>query len=303
VDHQTGQALKHTINPDELGTYYDNDDSKLHYLTPAYFKREVLQPYASEPGKYRLTVNRLSCLNLWGVDISINTAGLVEVYLGDLGRDIPSDEWGHWLSYNVPPEGNMEEGRFRRDFFNQPASSLDPVGDLRRARQRVADLSGRVLGSRLWRPLEGSLRNEFESLIGPLTDDRAALGPALLVLTKAVVDAIDPGVLKSHVSVVEKSDQSLSLLQRFVVEWGGDADTVGILRELQAFRSRGGVAHLENSGSGKAAAALGIAGMSNLDSFNSIVVRLTASLIAIADLIAPRVSVTDGDDKSAALQT
>jgi hypothetical protein len=103
--------------------------------------------------------------------------------------------------------------------------------------------------------------------------------------------------------VVEKSDQSLALLQRFVVEWGGDADTVGILRALQAFRSRGGVAHLENSDSGKAAEALGIVGLSNLDSFNSIVVRLTASLIAIGDLIEPRALATDGDGKSAALQT
>lgn len=176
VDDATGSLLKHTIDRAALGTYFDKDNSRLHYLTPTYFKREVLQPYANEPGKYRLSVSRLSCLNLWGLDISINTAGLVEAYLGDLGRSLPPDEWGHWLSYNVPPQGEMEQGRFRRDFLNQWASSPDPVGNLQRARQRVATESARRFGTPLWRPLKGSLRDEFQSLIGPLTDDPASLG-------------------------------------------------------------------------------------------------------------------------------
>lgn len=117
IDPNTGQPLTHTCDPDQLGTYFDKDGARLHYLTPIYFRREVLQPYASEPTRYRLSSSRLSCLDLWGIAISFNSADLVEVYLGDLGRDLPSDEWGHWRSYNVPPAGRMEEGRFRRDFL------------------------------------------------------------------------------------------------------------------------------------------------------------------------------------------
>jgi hypothetical protein len=80
-------------------------------------------------------------LDLWGVDISFNSGGLVEVYLGDLGRDLPAAEWGHWQSYNVPPQGMMDEGRFRRDFLNQPANSKDPAGGLQRARDKAAGVS------------------------------------------------------------------------------------------------------------------------------------------------------------------
>ena len=112
VDPHTGEPLLHTCDPDQLGTYFDKDGTRLHYLTPVYFKREVLQPYAAEPARYTISASRLTCLDLWGVDISFNTTGLVEVYLGDLGRDLPSDEWGHWRTYNVPPEGRMDEGRF-----------------------------------------------------------------------------------------------------------------------------------------------------------------------------------------------
>lgn len=105
-------------------------------------------------------------------------------------------------------------------------------------------------------------------------------------MTKSIVDAIDPKPLKAHVSSVESGDQSLVLLERYVSERDGDPMTVRILRDLQGFRSRGGIAHLENSNSAKAAEALGISGLSNLDAFNSIAERLTAALSGIAEIIA-----------------
>jgi hypothetical protein len=285
LDADTGQPLTHTCDPDELGTYFDKDGTRLHYLTPIYFKREVLQPYASEPSRYRLSSSRLSCLDLWGIDISFNSAGLVEVYLGDLGRDLPSDEWGHWRSYNVPPEGEMDEGRFRRDFLNQWASSKDVVGDLRRARERAAETSEGLLGAPIWKPLIGEIKAEFDSLIGPLTDDPTSLGSPLLVLTKVLVDGIDPSPLKSHLQTVDRGEQSLRLLQRYARELGDEADTTSILRDLQSFRSKGGVAHLAGSQKDKVATALGISGLTNLAAFESVAIRATACLDTLTELM------------------
>jgi len=267
VDASTGEPLTHTCDPDKLGTYFDKDGTRLHYLTPIYFKREVLQPYAAEPSRYRLSTSRLSCLDLWGVDISINSAGLVEVYLGDLGRDLLSDEWGHWRTYNVPPEGQMDEGRFRRDFLNQIAGSPDIVRDLRRARDAANAAAERLIGAPIWRPLAGAVGTEFESLIGPLNDDQAALGPCLLVSTKALVDAIDPTPLKAQLGTRDKGEQSLRLLQRFTQQLGDQDDVTLILRDLQGFRSRGAVAHLAGSDRAKAEASLGISGLSNAAAF------------------------------------
>ena len=285
IGAETGDPLTHTCDPDQLGTYFDKDGTRLHYLTPVYFKREVLQPYASEPSRYHVSATRLTCLDLWGIDISFNSAGLVEAYLGDLGRDLPSDEWGHWLTYNVPPDGTMDEGRFRRDFLNQFASSPDPPGELRRARGEVAQVSERLLGAPLWRPLTGEIGAEFESLVGPLNEDPASLGHPILVLTKAIVDAIDPAPLKSHLEEYEPGDKSLRLLERFVESHGADPDLVGPFRKLYAFRSRGGVAHLAGSGRKAAADELGIACLSNREAFDSVVGRLTASLRALEALI------------------
>lgn len=77
TDSDTGDDLTHSCDPDELGTYFAKDDSRLHYLTPIYFKREVLQDYVAEPSRYLVTPFRISCLELWSVDISVNSIGLV----------------------------------------------------------------------------------------------------------------------------------------------------------------------------------------------------------------------------------
>ena len=96
-----------------------------------------------------------------------------EVYLGDLGA-LPEGEQAHWLANNVPPEGMMDEGRFRRDFLNQSVGSPDPLGDLRRARRRAAEATSALLGSPVWRELDPQAATEFEALLGPTSNDPSA---------------------------------------------------------------------------------------------------------------------------------
>ncbi len=285
MNHETGEPLTHTCEPDRLGSYFDEDGTRLHYLTPVYFKREVLQPYAAEPSKYLIAGSRLSCLNLWGVEFSFNSAGLVEVYLGDIGEKLPPEEWGHWRTYNVPPEGKMDEGRFRRDFLNQWASSKDPAGDLRRARANVRAASKTFLGKPLWKDLNSETKAEFESLIGPLTDDPAGLGGSLLLLTKVFVDGIEPEPLKAYLKEKEVNERSLSLLRRFADELGDAADVTAILKELQSFRSKGGIAHLAGSNAKKARVSLEIEDLSNLQAFESIATRITSCLNELTALM------------------
>ena len=285
TDSAAGHPLRHSCDPSTLGTYFDKDNSRLHFLTPVNFRREVLQPYAAEPHRYRLGRTRLSCLDLWGLDLSINTAGLVEAYLGDLGQRLPSDEWGHWLSYNVPPEGKMDEGRFRRDFLNQWASSADPPEDLRWARNRAAGISSRVLGGPIWRDLDEDTEAQWQSLVGPLSDDPTALGPCLLLLTKVLVDGIDPAPLKGYLDDAAKGELSLSLLERFADRIGGSTSHLEPLRALQEFRSKGGVAHLAGTGRAKAMARLGIQGMATWDAFDAVARGLGQCLNDLSDLM------------------
>lgn len=284
VDASTGEPLSHTCDPDQLGTYFDADNSRLHYLTPVNFRREVLIPYAQEPNRYQLTRSRLECLDLWGLDISFNTAGLIEVYLGDLGRDLPSDERSHWLTYNVIPEGEMELGRFRRNFLNQYAESPNIPGDLRRAREEVATATERLLGAPVWRPLGEDIAPEYKSMIGPLSEDPTALQAPVMLLAKCFVDAIDPAPLKAYLGDAKKGEKSLSLLGRTTERLGGSPDDVEVLRALYHARSAGGFAHLAGSGRAKAMTRLGIVDMSTIDAFDHVALRIIECLQKVAEL-------------------
>ncbi len=282
VDSGTGEMRRHTCNPGMLGDYADS--SRLHSMTPVYFSREVLNRYASEPSRYKVTAGRIWCLDLWGLDISTNTAGLIEVYLGELGA-LPEGEQTHWLAHNVPPEGEMDEGRFRRDFLNQSVGSPDPVGDLRRARRRAAEATGALLGSPVWRDLDSQAATEFEALLGPTSNDPSALTAPTITLTKSLVDGMDPAPLKMYLGGSEPGEKSIALLRRLLSSLGDTEDAGEVFAALQAFRSAGGVAHLRGSNAAVASARLGIDGMSPLEAFAHMTVRLTKALNHVADLV------------------
>lgn len=281
VDPRTGEMKRHTSDPKMLGDYADG--SRLHSMTPVYFNREVLNRYASEPSRYKVTAGRIWCLDLWGLDISTNTAGLIEAYLGELGS-LPEGEQAHWLAHNVPPDGQMDEGRFRRDFLNQSVGSPDPIGDLRRARNRAAAATATALGSPVWRDLDSRAATEFEALLGPTSNDPSALTAPTITLTKVLVDGMDPAPMKRRLGGGQPGEKSIALLRRFLESLGDTEETAEAFAALQAFRSAGGIAHLGGSNANAASARLGIDGMSPLEAFAHMIVRMTKALNHVADL-------------------
>ncbi len=232
-----------------------------------------------------MTGSRISCLDLWGLDISINTADLIEAYLCDLGS-LPMQEQAHWLAHNVAPEGKMEEGRFRRDFLNQIAASPDPVRDLHRARAAAMESTRALLGTSLWKELDPQTQSEFDRLIGPTTTDPSALGPPTLTLTKAMADGIEPAPLRAFLGDAQRDEKSLALLGRFLERLGDTNDSIEPFKALQMFRSAGGVAHLSGSKAPAARDRLGIAGLSPWPAFVEVVQRLTVGLDRICALVA-----------------
>jgi len=284
IDPDSGRHLTHTCDPDELGTYFDQDDSLLHYLTPVYFDPRVLSKYTDEPLRYEVRPGDLSCLDIWSVAFSFNTAGLVEVYLGDIGRDIPSQEWGHWQSYNVPPEGQMSEARFRRDFLAQWASSDDPIGDVRSLRQQINSVAQSYLGGPIWRELEEPDRTEFERLHSVATEP--ALKLAILSLCKAFIEAIDQGVLAGFTGSTESEDRTLALMEALCETLEGDRTIVEPLRALQRLRSKGGIAHMVSSQRASALRRLGIDNMDPAPAFQTILRRLLGFLRELNRLLA-----------------
>ncbi|MFC1903529.1 hypothetical protein ACFLW9_01440 [Chloroflexota bacterium] len=67
---ENGNNIEETSNENELSNYFV-DRGKPHYLTPIYFRREVLKKYYDNPKKYSVDTLYLRCLHLWGIPLTL----------------------------------------------------------------------------------------------------------------------------------------------------------------------------------------------------------------------------------------
>lgn len=145
--------------------------------------------------------------------------------------------------------------------------------------------TGALLGSPVWRDLDSQAATEFEALLGPTSNDPAALTAPTITLTKSLVDGMDPAPLKKYLGGSASGEKSIASTLRTRRRWVTPTTLPKVFAALQAFRSAGGVAHLGGSNAGAASARLGIDGMSPLDAFVHMTVRLTKALNHVADLV------------------
>ena len=134
---QNGNNVKCTSNPHKLNDHFGVNSETRTYLTPVYFRREVLAKYYPEPERYSVSDGRLRCLHLWSCHIDNDLDSYIVVFLGDLGRDLPYEERLHWRQFNVLPDGGVSETNFRRSILAQPA---DPKAPDLRFRHEYSDL-------------------------------------------------------------------------------------------------------------------------------------------------------------------
>ncbi|MGB9714747.1 MAG: hypothetical protein ACPLZC_07225 [Candidatus Bathyarchaeales archaeon] len=88
-----GNSIKRTCNPSAL--------LPGEYLTPVFFKREVLKKYYDNPHKYTVGDNYISCGTLWVMRYGQNVSGFVHA----------------WKQYNVPPEGGLGLATIKRELY------------------------------------------------------------------------------------------------------------------------------------------------------------------------------------------
>jgi len=239
TDAATGQPITSTCDPEQLSNYFE-DRGTPHYLTPIYFRREVLRRYTSEPSRYTVGARRLTCLSLWGISFGRNGENLIEAWLGDLGRDLPSAERAHWLSFNVAPRGGIDETRFRRDILGQWVDGPpDPLARLADARERFSSAFSVLVGQPVYRPWDAADQIAFAALHLPTSSEQSEADTQILTLAKGTIEYLDTKALRKLPGTDPKA-ATINNLDNWVKHTGGDTDTlVGPLRTLQGLRSNG----------------------------------------------------------------
>lgn len=233
-----GKEVLFTCNEEKLANFFGKNRGKPNYVTPVFFKREVLEKYYANTEKYSIHDGDLFCGGLWSLRLDNNHEKYVIVMLGDLGH-LSISEQRYWRSFNVKPEGGFSEVAFKRDFA---AEWTDPsMEDLifKGKFERFQESWMKKFGWDLFLPLSESDSHSFKKIRVPLKESQSEFDELVLAITKVIVDSINEAKLGEQLSSKEKDEKGISKFKRFLSENGvkNFEDHIQFLRDLQSLKS------------------------------------------------------------------
>jgi hypothetical protein len=193
IDSDTnGRPVEYSCDPDGLSTYFDVAPTAPHYLTPVHFRREVLQRYYSKPDRFFVEDGMLRCGRLWSIQIDNDHPKHLVVYLGDLGRDLPSSERPHWKLHNVAPDyGPESETSFRRNRLAQWTEPKSPDLLIGPRLRQVNETWSTRFGWPLFPELGMADAHSRQRLHIPLDESDVEFDEQVRVLSKLTIESID----------------------------------------------------------------------------------------------------------------
>lgn len=245
----TGKPVPHTCDPDKLANYFGKNPDAPHYLTPVFFRAEVLAKYYADPGKYSVEDGYLRCGSLWGLRMDNDHTDVVVVFLGDLGRDLSEGERNYWLSFNIAPEGRkISQTTFKRGFLAQFADPEKPDLVFKHEYNHFNHEFRETSGWDFFLPLHADDGHFLTGLRLLSKDNQAEFDSQLIALTKVVVDSLNEKAIAKGLTTLAKDEKGITKLEKFFKERGavGFEPHVKFLRVLQDLRSKS-AAHRKGS--------------------------------------------------------
>ena len=264
-----GKPIEYTCNPNKI-----SHKKSPRYLTPVFFKREVLKKYFDQPSKYTVEDNCIKCYSLWFMRYGQNPSGLVHAWLGDLGRDLPYNEQLHWRQFNVPPEGGIGEATIRRELLAEFADPDEITHIFKYEFNKFSQYWRSKIGWNLFLPLRNEDIHFFKSLHVPTSEDSLEFEQQIQALAKILPDSINVSELKRSIENSEAVQGSIDLLEKalishFKVEETKAKELLQPLRDIQSLRSSS-VVHRKGSRYERVAKRLGLHEESYINFFRKI---------------------------------
>lgn len=280
VDEE-GDDIMFTSDPSKLSNYYGKNTEAPHYLTPVFFRREVLQKYYINPDRYTVEAGIIRCGTRWSLYIDNESPDYVSAYLGDLGRDLPdNNEQKYWKTYNIAIDGKLSTSKYRRDFLNIPSSSDSPIFIFQHKYEEVSKTFEEKAGWPLFLPLHDDDKYTFSGLRVPLLNSQPEFDQQILALVKVMLDSLNEKQIEAKLPPSkEKTVGSISKLEKlFKVQGLSEyTDIVKFLRNVQELRSTS-VAHKKGRGYDRIAKVFSIGEVSYTDAFIEIMNQANAFL-------------------------
>lgn len=236
---ENGLPVNYTSDPDELANYFGKNPHAPHYLTPVFFRREVLTKYYSKPEIYSVEDGYLRCGSLWGMQIDNNHKDFVIVFLGDLGRDLPGSERIYWKQYNIVPEGKLSKTSFRRSFNAEFAEPEMPDLIFKSDFQIFKEVWNDTYGWMLFTNPQDPEETNISTLHIPLSENKQEFDNQVILLAKNLLDTINTTKLIEWLGSSTRSKDPITLLKTLFSYIGlSDFDThIQFLKDLKSLRT------------------------------------------------------------------
>lgn len=239
-EDEYGKPVMFTCEVDKLADYFGKNPDAPHYLTPVHFRKDVLQKYFTKPELYSVGDGYLRCAGLWGLRMDNDHDDRVVVFLGDLGRDLPSAERDYWRGFMMPPDRGVSETNFRRSFLGQ---FTDPAAlDLkfRRLYVKANEAASSCFGWPIFRePMESDvyLLNQLRL---PLNDTDHEFEEAIKLLAKLMSDALNEPELQKQLPTKIPDEKGIGKFERFLTAqaYPQVQRDIAYLRKVQDLRSK-----------------------------------------------------------------
>lgn len=221
--------------------------SKPGFLTPVYFKREVLKKYYENPDKFSVEDGYLRREGFWSMRIMNNHRNHVVVWLGDL-KALPYKEQTHWRAFNLTPsDRKISYTDFTRSIEGDFAEPEHPELYFKYKFRLFQEGWHKKFGWYLFHPLSDEDKYHMKSLHVPTTNDQKEFDDQVASIAKILIDSLNRKELVKDITVEKQNPGSIDILEVFLNSKGLSVPKmITFLRKLQSLRSTG-VAHRKGS--------------------------------------------------------
>ncbi len=236
-----GTMIKYTCNPDALNDCVDSRPDSPNYLTPVYFKAEVLDHFRKHK-KYIVDEYGIKCGASWSVKMDHTISDRVMIYLGDLGANLPFDVLKHMLPHNVSPVGySIANEIIKRDILcDWNTDSSAPITSLKINFYKFREKWKEIFGFDLYLDRFPENHKIWQEIRIPTCDNEEEFNIVMLNLYKVIIESINVKELKGT-----KQNQTIKALEVFCSQNNIQFNLL-ILEQLRIIRSNS-AAHYKNA--------------------------------------------------------
>lgn len=232
--------MEFTSDPDKLANNFGKNQGSPHYLTPVFFRNEVMQKYYGN-SKYTVEDGRIIRNGSWTLRCDNNSKEHISVFLGNLGRDLPEKEQLYWKSFNIIPDGRkISKTNFHRNIMGMFVESEKIEHLFKLKFKSFQKLWWEKYNWNFFLPLAKKDEHFFESIRTLLSNEQQEFDAQILGLAKVTIDSVNV----KNISQILQTDEtkSINLILILLENSSKVHEFSELLRGVQSIRSTG-VAH------------------------------------------------------------